>query len=279
MVLLHGAPKTGYHWRHLVPKLTPHHTVVVPDLRGLGDSARPVSGYDSATMSDDTAELMARLGHETYAVIGEDWGAVIGYQLAARHPRRRRGVRALLLHARRYPRDARRLPGDAHRRRTEPAGRPEEAGHPGPGTRRLRLHRCTQRGPGAARGPRRHRTRLQRGPRPRGGSTRRDGRRGPAVPGGPPLTDVRPPSHKVPAPCSVHAGEGQMTKPTPCSCPKPCPPPSVAPRKVVPAPPGFGAWDTCFRSARGGGLVPAPRTRPQPDTDTERGPRWPVTRG
>ncbi|QUW88928.1 alpha/beta hydrolase [Streptomyces sp. V17-9] len=85
VVLLHGVPKTGYHWRHLVPKLTPHHTVVVPDLRGLGDSARPASGYDSATMSDDIAELMARLGHETYAVIGEDWDAVIGYQLAARH--------------------------------------------------------------------------------------------------------------------------------------------------------------------------------------------------
>ncbi|MFF5369803.1 alpha/beta fold hydrolase [Streptomyces sp. NPDC013187] len=85
LVLLHGVPKTGYHWRHLVPKLTPHHTVVVPDLRGLGDSARPPDGYDSATMSDDVAELMARLGHETYAVIGEDWGAVIGYQLAARH--------------------------------------------------------------------------------------------------------------------------------------------------------------------------------------------------
>ncbi|MFF5719219.1 alpha/beta fold hydrolase [Streptomyces buecherae] len=85
VVLLHGVPKTGYHWRHLVPRLTPHHTVVVPDLRGLGDSARPAHGYDSATMSDDIAELMARLGHQTYAVIGEDWGAVIGYQLAARH--------------------------------------------------------------------------------------------------------------------------------------------------------------------------------------------------
>ncbi|WP_440555909.1 alpha/beta fold hydrolase [Streptomyces sp. SCPE 10] len=84
VVLLHGVPKTGYHWRHLVPKLTPHHTVVVPDVRGLGDSARPADGYDSATMSDDIAELMAGLGHETYAVIGEDWGAVIGYQLAAR---------------------------------------------------------------------------------------------------------------------------------------------------------------------------------------------------
>jgi len=61
VVLLHGVPKTGYHWRHLVPKLTPHHTVVVPDVRGLGDSARPADGYDSATMSDDIAELMAGL--------------------------------------------------------------------------------------------------------------------------------------------------------------------------------------------------------------------------
>ncbi|MCG3754243.1 alpha/beta fold hydrolase [Amycolatopsis sp. Poz14] len=85
VVLLHGVPKTGYHWRHLVPKLTPQYTVVVPDLRGLGDSARPAGGYDSATMSDDVAELMAALGHETYAVVGEDWGAVIGYQLAARN--------------------------------------------------------------------------------------------------------------------------------------------------------------------------------------------------
>ncbi|MGW4629545.1 alpha/beta fold hydrolase [Streptomyces rubiginosohelvolus] len=93
VVLLHGVPKTGYHWRHLVPKLTPRHTVVVPDLRGLGDSARPADGYDSATMSDDVAELMDRLGHGTYAVAGEDWGAVIGYQLAARHRDR---VRALV---------------------------------------------------------------------------------------------------------------------------------------------------------------------------------------
>jgi pimeloyl-ACP methyl ester carboxylesterase len=72
MVLLHGVPKTSYHWRHLVPKLTPHYTVVVPDLRGLGDSARPSDGYDSATMSEDIAELMTQLGHQTYAVAGED---------------------------------------------------------------------------------------------------------------------------------------------------------------------------------------------------------------
>lgn len=85
VVLLHGVPKTGYHWRHLVPRLTAAHTVVVPDLRGLGDSGHPADGYDSATMADDVAELMAHLGHASYSVMGEDWGAVIGYQLAARH--------------------------------------------------------------------------------------------------------------------------------------------------------------------------------------------------
>lgn len=73
VVLLHGVPKTGYHWRHLVPKLTARHTVVVPDLRGLGDSARPAGGFDCATMSDDIAQLMARLGHASYTVMGEDW--------------------------------------------------------------------------------------------------------------------------------------------------------------------------------------------------------------
>ena len=86
VVLLHGIPKTGYHWRHLLPLLSHCHTVIVPDLRGLGDSDHPAGGYDSATMSDDVAELMAQLGHATYHVVGEDWGAVIGYQLAARHP-------------------------------------------------------------------------------------------------------------------------------------------------------------------------------------------------
>lgn len=73
VVMLHGVPKTSYHWRHLVPRLTSRYTVVAPDLRGLGDSARPADGYDSATMSDDIAALMTHLGHESYSVMGEDW--------------------------------------------------------------------------------------------------------------------------------------------------------------------------------------------------------------
>jgi pimeloyl-ACP methyl ester carboxylesterase len=93
VVLLHGIPKTSYHWRHLLPLLSDRYTVIVPDLRGLGDSDHPAGGYDSATMSDDIAALMAQLGHASYSVVGEDWGAVIGYQLAVRQPQR---VKALV---------------------------------------------------------------------------------------------------------------------------------------------------------------------------------------
>ena len=88
LVLLHGVPKTSYHWRFVLPLLSAEYTVIAPDLRGLGDSDHPPGGYDTATMSDDIAELMMKLGHETYSVVGEDWGAVVGYHMAARNPQR-----------------------------------------------------------------------------------------------------------------------------------------------------------------------------------------------
>jgi pimeloyl-ACP methyl ester carboxylesterase len=89
VVLLHGVPKTGYPWRHLLPHLSAEYTGIAPDLRGLGDSDHPVGGYDSATMSDDIAELMQKLGLGAYSVVGEDWGAVIGYQFAPHHHAKR----------------------------------------------------------------------------------------------------------------------------------------------------------------------------------------------
>jgi pimeloyl-ACP methyl ester carboxylesterase len=53
LVLLHGIPQTCHEWRYVMPALSKKFRVIAPDLRGLGDSSHPVSGYDKKTMSDD----------------------------------------------------------------------------------------------------------------------------------------------------------------------------------------------------------------------------------
>jgi hypothetical protein len=54
VVLLHGWPETWYGWRHVMPALARNHTVIAPDLRGLGDSSKPLTGYDGKTVAEDT---------------------------------------------------------------------------------------------------------------------------------------------------------------------------------------------------------------------------------
>jgi hypothetical protein len=53
VVLLHGRPQTWYEWRHVMPTLAKNYTVIVPDLRGLGDSSKPLTGYDGKTVAED----------------------------------------------------------------------------------------------------------------------------------------------------------------------------------------------------------------------------------
>lgn len=88
LFLLHGVPKTHYHWRHVIPKLTEHFTVIAPDLRGLGDSEHPQSGYDMRNMGEDIAQLATHLGYDKFLLAGEDWGASTAYQVAAQYPDR-----------------------------------------------------------------------------------------------------------------------------------------------------------------------------------------------
>jgi pimeloyl-ACP methyl ester carboxylesterase len=88
LLLQHGIPKTSYYWRKVLPFLTPHFSVVVPDMRGIGDSTHEDSGYDMPTIADDMAELMSGLGHDKFYLCGEDWGAAAAYQIAARYPDR-----------------------------------------------------------------------------------------------------------------------------------------------------------------------------------------------
>ena len=57
IVLLHGWPQTWYEWRHIIPELAESYTVIAPDMRGLGDSSRPLNGYDKATVANDIWQL------------------------------------------------------------------------------------------------------------------------------------------------------------------------------------------------------------------------------
>jgi pimeloyl-ACP methyl ester carboxylesterase len=87
VVLLHGWPQTWWEWRHLIPELAQRYTVIAPDLRGLGDSSRPLSGYDKKTVSEDVWRLVnGVLGYASFFLVGHDWGGPTAYALAAQHP-------------------------------------------------------------------------------------------------------------------------------------------------------------------------------------------------
>jgi pimeloyl-ACP methyl ester carboxylesterase len=86
VVLLHGVLQSGEGMRHLAEKLSLDREVLVPDLRGRGNSDRPDGGYDPPTMADDVAELIDRLGIERPALIGRLHGGLVAYHLAARRP-------------------------------------------------------------------------------------------------------------------------------------------------------------------------------------------------
>ena len=62
LVLLHGWPQSWYEWRKIMPALATQYRLIVPDLRGLGDSEKPMTGYDKRTMATDVSELLRQLG-------------------------------------------------------------------------------------------------------------------------------------------------------------------------------------------------------------------------
>jgi pimeloyl-ACP methyl ester carboxylesterase len=86
LVLLHGWPQTWYEWRHVMPALARHYTVIAPDMRGLGDSSRPLIGYDKKTVANDIWRLTTeKLGYDSFHLAGHDWGGPTAFALAAAH--------------------------------------------------------------------------------------------------------------------------------------------------------------------------------------------------
>src|SRR5271170_3874131 len=86
IVLLHGYAQTSHMWRPLIPELAKTHTVIAPDLRGFGASAKPESGYDKKNMAQDIHALAASLGFKRVGIAGHDIGLMVAYAYAAQYP-------------------------------------------------------------------------------------------------------------------------------------------------------------------------------------------------
>jgi pimeloyl-ACP methyl ester carboxylesterase len=98
VVLCHGFPELAYSWRHQVPALANAGChVVAPDMRGYGDTSRPVdvADYDILHLGDDILGLIDALGEEQAVLVGHDWGALVVWHLAQRAPERVSGVVAM----------------------------------------------------------------------------------------------------------------------------------------------------------------------------------------
>jgi pimeloyl-ACP methyl ester carboxylesterase len=88
VVMLHGFGDTGDMWAPVAASLVEDHTVVVPDLRGMGLSSHPQGGYDKKTQAHDIAQVMDTLKIADAALVTHDIGNMVGYALAAQFPSR-----------------------------------------------------------------------------------------------------------------------------------------------------------------------------------------------
>ena len=91
LLLLHGYPQTHIIWRKVAPWLARTFTVVATDLRGYGDSSKPIglpdhSNYSKRTMADDQVAVMRRLGFERFMLCGHDRGGRVAHRLAIDYP-------------------------------------------------------------------------------------------------------------------------------------------------------------------------------------------------
>ena len=86
VVLLHGYPQSWYEWRQIMPALAKNYTVIAPDVRGFGDSSKPITGYDGNNTAEDIYQLVSQLGFNNIYLVAHDVGAQTAYSYAAAHP-------------------------------------------------------------------------------------------------------------------------------------------------------------------------------------------------
>jgi pimeloyl-ACP methyl ester carboxylesterase len=86
LVLIHGFGDTSHMWVPLFDEFGKDFTIIAPDMRGLGDSSRPATGYDKKTLAVDIHELVKSLGYQKIDLVGHDIGLMVAYAYAAQYP-------------------------------------------------------------------------------------------------------------------------------------------------------------------------------------------------
>lgn len=87
IVLLYGWPQTWHEWYHIMPALAKNYTVIIPDLRGFGDSSKPVTDYEGKTTAEDIYQLISQLGfNQPILVVAHDIGSQTAYSYTADYP-------------------------------------------------------------------------------------------------------------------------------------------------------------------------------------------------
>jgi len=86
VILLHGYAQNSHMWRPLIAELAKTRTVIAPDLRGFGQSAKPAGGYDKKSMAQDIHTLATSLGFARAGICGHDIGLMVAYAYAAQFP-------------------------------------------------------------------------------------------------------------------------------------------------------------------------------------------------
>ncbi len=86
VMLIHGYAENSDSWAPLAADLVRDHTVIVPDLRGIGRSSKPEAGYDKKTQAQDMRAVVTSLGYDKTAVVAHDIGNMVAYAYAATYP-------------------------------------------------------------------------------------------------------------------------------------------------------------------------------------------------
>jgi pimeloyl-ACP methyl ester carboxylesterase len=93
LVLIHGFPQCWHQWRPIIDRLASRFRIIAPDLRGLGASPGPVSGYDKHSLAEDIRAIVeAECGDVATLVCGHDMGSFVAFAYALKYRDKVKGL-------------------------------------------------------------------------------------------------------------------------------------------------------------------------------------------